>query len=100
MKSINYYIRKGKHPVTAVTVLKHEDKLARGVAVCNKSDQFVKAIGRELSMDRALKAFNKGRCFGIIRQDIFVDTKHLYKCEYMPMLTEFEIELLKDPKSV
>jgi len=97
MKSINYYIRKGKHPVTAVTVLKYEDKLARGVAVCNECDQFVKAYGRELSKDRAVKAFNNERSFGKIRQDIMVDIKHLFKCEYMPVLTEYEVELLTDP---
>ena len=97
MKSINYYIREGNHPVTAVTVLKFKDKLARGVAVCNKCDQFVKAVGRELSKDRAIKAYNNERCYGIIRQDIVVDKKHLFKCEYMPELTEFEVELLTDP---
>ncbi len=100
MKSINYYMRKENHPVTAITVLKHEDKIARGVAVCNECDQFVKSYGRELSKDRAVKAFNNKRCYGIIRQDIFVDKKHLFKCEYMPELTEFEIDLLKDPESV
>jgi len=98
MKSINYYIRKDKHPVTAVTVVKHEDKFARGVAVCNKCDQFVKTYGRELSRDRAIKAFNNKKSFGKIRQDILVDKKHLFKCEYMPELTEYEVELLADPK--
>ena len=100
MKSINYYIRKGNHPVTAVTVLKQKDKFARGVAICNESDQFVKSYGRELSKDRAIKAYNNERCYGIIRQDIFVDKKHLFKCEFMPELTEYEVELLKDPESV
>ena len=97
MKSINYYLRKGEHPVTAVTVIKHENKFARGVAVCNECDQFIKEVGRELSKDRAIKAFNNEKCYGIIRQDIFVDKKHLFKCEYMPELTEFEIDLLTEP---
>ncbi len=97
MKSINYYIRKGNHPVTAITVLKNEDVLARGVAVCNKCDQFVKSYGRELSKDRAIKAFNNEKSFGKIRQKILVDKKHLFKCEFMPELTEYEVELLTDP---
>jgi len=101
MKSINYYIRKDRHPVTAVTVHKYnQDVIARGVAVCNECDQFVKAVGRELSKDRALKAFKKCKSFGKIRQDILVDEKHKFKCEYMPELTEYEIELLKDPKTI
>ena len=97
MKSINYYIRKDNHPVTAITVLKHENKIARGVAVCNECDQFVKAYGRELSKDRAIKAFNNEKSFGKIRQEILVDKKHLFKCEFMPVLTNYEIELLTDP---
>jgi len=97
MKSINYYIREGKHPVTAVTVYKQDELISRGVAVCNKCDQFIKSVGRDLSKLRAAKAISKEKSFGKIRQNILVDKLHKYKCEFMPELTDYEIELLTEP---
>lgn len=97
MKSVNYYMRNDNHPFAAITVIQSEGIVARGIAICNPCDQFVKAEGRELSALRAVKALRKERSFGKIRLDLNVDPKHDFKCEFMPELTEFEIELLAEP---
>ncbi len=98
MKKVNYYLRVDGHPKTAITILQQGTKVTRGVAICNPCDQFDKAEGRELSLLRSKKAFDYERSFGKIRRDgLEIDDKFQYKCEYMPDLTFYEIELLMDP---
>jgi hypothetical protein len=102
MKKIRYYLRVEGQPKTAVTVFQNElGQSARGVAICSNLDQFVKAEGRSLSNDRCAKSYKREQSFGPIRrQGLLVDESFKYKCEWMPELTKFEKELLKDPESV
>lgn len=102
-KEIGYYLRNADNqPKTAVAI--YTDNLgliARGVSICSPKDQFVKAEGKALSKARALKALNKEKSFGKIRREgMLIDEAFKFKCEFMPVLTDFEKELLKDPKSV
>ena len=97
MRSINYYIRDEKnHPFAAITVIEEDGKLARGVAICNPCDQFCKVEGRERSLLRAVKALRKEKTFAPIRR-FEVDMHMKAKCEFMPVLTDFEVELLAEP---
>ncbi len=101
MKQVNYYLREDGQPKTAVTVLQNElGDTARGVAICSPRDQFVKKEGRTLSTDRCAKAYRMEKSYGQIkRKGLFIDEKFIFKCEWMPVLTKFEMELLEDPKT-
>jgi hypothetical protein len=100
MKSVNYYMRDERnHPFAAITVIENEGFVARGISICNPNDQFIKTEGRELSALRAVKALRKEKTYGPIRR-IDLGSSLKAKCEFMPELTEYEIELLRDPKSV
>ena len=55
---------KGKDlpPVATVALVWHSDDIhnvARGIAVCSKSDQFSRAVGRKIAIKRARQAFYK-----------------------------------------
>ena len=103
VKEIGYYIRNADNqPKTAVAIFVNDlGNMARGVSICSPKDQFVKAEGKALSKARALKAMAKKASFGKIRREgMLIDDKFNYKCEFMPNLTSFEKDLLKDPESV
>lgn len=103
VKEIGYYLRNADNqPKTAVAIFVNEDgDIARGVSICSPKDQFVKVEGRYTSKARALKSLNKKASFGKIRREgLLVDDNFNYKCEFMPILTDFEKGLLEDPKPV
>ena len=100
MRQVTYYLRDGKQPVTTIVLLQDEEtnNIVRGVAICNPCENFEKEFGRTRAFDRAVKSSNSEKSFGKIRRkDILVDKNFKYKCEWMPKLTEYEENLLRDP---
>jgi hypothetical protein len=103
VKEIGYYLRnEDNQPKTAVAIFVNDfGHTARGVSICSPKDQFIKKEGRISSRMRAYKALIKEDSFGKIRREgMLIDDEFLYKCEFMPNLTDFEKKLLEDPKSV
>jgi len=120
MKEILYYIKDeipyiqkqpdgsrkmsmGIFPIGAVVVIEEDGVAARGVSICAEGDNFSKKIGRDLAQSRAIKAWKHKKCYGEIRRPevkSIVDPMMFWRLEYDAQLTEFEIHLLKEPKSV
>lgn len=63
------YLRKEKkigeniirEPYAAMVAINHEGKISFGFALCNKKDEFNKAIGRYIATQRASVYFTKNR---------------------------------------
>lgn len=99
-----HYRNKIGRPMITVCVCKKGSIFSRGISICSVKDMPNKKVGRKIARDRALKAlFNKGTFdYASFRQEIIdvLDTyeQHvtieLYKSEYLPTLTSYEMELL------
>jgi len=101
VKPFYYYLEK---EITVCLLVKNGKVVARGIAVCSPSDQFVKKTGRAKALGMALRAainkennqIIKPRRF-ILYQPIhplFKAEIFVYRSYYLPSLTEFEKKLL------
>ena len=50
-----------KEPYAAMVAINHEGRISFGFALCNKKDEFSKAIGRHIAYHRAEAYFTKNR---------------------------------------
>lgn len=57
---IVYYVRDNrKQPFATVAIMKDSDgKWCRGVSICSDKDSFIKRVGRQIAIDRCLKAYH------------------------------------------
>ena len=98
-----YYLRNEKAmPIVTICIVRKGDNYARGMAICSPYDMPVKAEGRRIARNRALKALFNMETSGAIYRDEAVceldtidesyqDTIDFdYKTEFMPKLTVFE----------
>lgn len=111
-KMYYYHLRDMEsRPVVTVCIVKKGDCYGRGLSICSKKDMPVKAKGRTIARNRALRAVhnqefdgeinrfeaNEVLCETIVRIDR--DTLNLlnfkFKTEFNPELTNFERKLFK-----
>lgn len=103
MKHAIYYMRNENHPCSTIVLLQDDEtgETARGVAVCNPADQFVKSMGRDLAYKRAIKAMENRKSFGVYREgrktEINIMPHMMAKCEFLPELNSHEEKLLSEP---
>ena len=118
MKEKYYYLRKangsGLHRCGVVYLIEEvRDWNARGVALCNDTDRFVKSGdpikdrtigGIEIARGRALRALEKLKNTGRIkRKEALEKVQGLgieYKSELNPILNVFEYKLLQDKEEI
>jgi hypothetical protein len=102
LERLRYYVG-----TTAVTLLMRDDQpLARGIAVCSHEDTFDLMTGDKLSYDRALEACRKERSHEAFKEkearDEFIRANYIhlmnsgyrYFSEYRPVLVPRELEIL------
>jgi len=111
--SIFYYVREPgtNQPIGCVCLVRDESATyGRGVSICSADDQFSKKTGRELAQRRAIHAVRGKRTSLPMRWlrkpysatwervnkmlDVLRAAEGDNKCEYDPVLTVFEAELV------
>lgn len=99
-----YYLRDEKNrPVITVCILRLDSgSIGKGVAICSPDDNTIKIDGRAKAGERALKAAVYAMSDMRVNRPSVVETildlndmKPIkYKSEYMPVLSEFEKQLI------
>ena len=109
MKTLIRHLRhQHSTPITvALMVNKHQQVLARGIAICSSKDNFNKKIGRAIAVGRANKALIQHKdCENNLIQrarfrqlfGTFAGLKEIYgnKCSYQPTISIQEREWVRD----
>jgi len=107
MKERFYYLRKsektGMHRCGVVFLMVGDNVGARGVSLCNELDPFSKTCGINKAKGRAMKALErKSNSFPILREEALEklpDTMISFKSEYVPTLSDFEIDILREKRT-
>jgi len=117
MKVVLYYMKdtsednaKANKKTATIALIQRGSEIARGVAICSVKDQFKYRgylSGRNLALNRALKALNNERISGEIRRPDAIELLEKCGCEfcnhkvrYMPDLTDFEKQRLESAKNI
>ena len=103
LKQFNYYLSgfDSKKKTTVVILIDtRTGRYARGVAICNKKDNFCKKTGREIALGRAIKALaTKRSCAKNEIRDwsglFALPDYFITKSAYMPALTSHEERILR-----
>ena len=105
MKEKYYYLRNEKNePILTACLLKEEDQIARGLAICSFRDSPCKRIGRAIAKGRAEKALKRQessdgilcwKAHKILDSLETAETRYYLKSEYQSCLSVFEEDLLK-----
>ena len=116
-KEYYYYCRsaEGNKPVITVCLLVEGSEIARGISICSPNDVIEKKEGRKYARKYAMKALYSKQSTGVIKNpkvmDIidnivgpnynilfrgifYPDCNNIYKSDYIPELTPYEIKLI------
>ena len=98
-----YYVRSANNePLITICLSRIEGQTSRGIAICSDKDNPCKKIGRDIAYGRALKAIFNGKSGDRVNRPLFLHAwlissgfeSPMYKSEYNPNLTAFELKLL------
>ena len=103
-----HYERDGRNrPVVTVCIVDNvAGMVGRGTAVCSRSDNPSKRIGRKIARERAVAALRKGgnnleifgeKAFAALSDTSFTEHRQFpfYKSEFNPELTDLEKKILR-----
>jgi len=103
-EKIYYYKDKKKRPIITVCLFENNGIVSRGLSICSVKDVPCKKIGRKIARQRAAHAMKVKKSTGeitriealIAEQKAIpkVDDFMLFKSDFDPVLTTFEILLL------
>jgi len=108
MKERFFYLRRsgkaGMHRHGVVFLIVGDYVCARGVSLCNELDPFSRTCGINKAKGRAVKALErKSNSFPILREEALEKipgTMINFKSEYNPMLSDFEIDILREKRGL
>lgn len=109
MQEKYYYFRdlNEMKPLVTVCLMVGEGKISRGVAICSPSDNPAKKVGRAIARERARWAMKNRRSnCNLGRREAYKVLDRtwagsripfIFKSEYMPALTNYEMKILEIP---